>query len=73
MNPRAHGRRRAKVVITGQVVPPGTLPGRDVDRLAADARRRLALVALGELILKVQQGDTTAEPAASDLGRIGGA
>lgn len=73
MTARAKGAQRGRgLVIAGRVVPPGTLPGRNVDRLAVDERRRLALVALGDLILKVQQGDTMAGPAASDLGRIGG-
>lgn len=74
MTASAKAVRRARgLTITGQVLAPGTLPGRTVDRLAVDERRRLALVALGGLILKVQRGDATAEPAASDPGRIGGA
>ena len=67
MSTRERGRRRAKVIITGQVVAPGTLPSRDVDRLAVEGRRRLALVALGELIFKVQQGNTMADPSRPTL------
>ncbi len=56
MTSRARSQRRAgRVTVTGGVVPSGTIPSRYPAQLTGEERRRLALVALGELVLKVQQ------------------
>ena len=56
MTSRGRSQRRAgRTTVTGSVVPPGTIPSRYPGQLTGEERRRLALVALGELVLKVQE------------------
>jgi len=59
-------RRGGKLTIDGTVVPPGTMRSRWAG-VTGEERRRLALVALGELVLKVQQSETTAAQASPTL------